>query len=75
MINQRLVGTTPLELSPYPASSYAVSVQQDGYHRWSAGVLVPADKVTRVHARLQKSAEGDRNSRSIGLSIRDDHCD
>jgi len=54
MINQRLVGTTPLELSRYPASSYAVRVQQDGYQRWSAGVLVPADKVTRVHARLQR---------------------
>ena len=55
MINQRLVGTTPLELSRYPASSYAVWVQQDGYRPWSAGVRVPADKVTRVHARLQKS--------------------
>ena len=54
MINQRLVGITPLELSRFPASSYAVRVQQDGYERWSAGVLVPADKVTRVHARLQK---------------------
>jgi PEGA domain len=55
MINQRLVGKTPLELPRYPASSYAVSVQQDGYHRWSAGVLVPADKVTRVHALLKKT--------------------
>ena len=55
MINQRLVGVTPLEISPYPASSYAVWVQQDGYERWTAGVLVAADKVTRVHARLQKS--------------------
>jgi hypothetical protein len=55
MINQRLVGTTPLELSRYPASSYAVRVEHEGYQRWSAGVLVPADKVTRVHARLQKT--------------------
>jgi hypothetical protein len=55
MINQRLVGVTPLELSRYPASSYAVWVQQDGYDRWTSGVRVPADKVTRVHAQLQRS--------------------
>lgn len=57
MINQRPVGVTPLELSRYPASSYAVWIQQDGYERWTAGILVPADKVTRVHAQLQRTHE------------------
>jgi len=55
LINQRQVGVTPLDLARYPASSYAVWVERDGYDRWSAGVLVPANKVTRVKADLQRS--------------------
>jgi hypothetical protein len=54
LINQRPVGVTPLELPRYPASSYAIWVQHEGYERWTAGLLVPANKVTRVNARLQK---------------------
>jgi hypothetical protein len=55
LINQRPVGVTPLDLSRYPASSYAVWVQQEGYQRWTAGVSVPANAVTRVRAQLRKA--------------------
>jgi hypothetical protein len=54
LINQKPVGITPVELPSYPASSYAVWVQHDGYELWTAGVRVPADKVTRVTAHLRK---------------------
>ncbi len=54
LINQEKAGVTPLDLSRYPAASYAVWVEHPGYRRWSAGVLVPANRVTRVKARLQK---------------------
>jgi hypothetical protein len=57
LINQRPVGVTPLELSRFPASSYAVWVQHEGYHRWTAGVRVPANAVTRVRAHLRKSSD------------------
>jgi len=54
LINQRAVGVTPLDLPRYRAASYAVWVEREGYARWSAAVLVPADKVTRLKAQLEK---------------------
>jgi hypothetical protein len=53
-INQRQVGVTPLELPRHPSGSHAVWVQRDGFQRWTAGVLVPADRITRVTARLER---------------------
>jgi len=53
-INQQAVGVTPLDLPRYRAASYAVWVEHEGYARWSAAVLVPADKVTRVKAQLER---------------------
>ncbi|HKY21580.1 MAG TPA: PEGA domain-containing protein [Vicinamibacterales bacterium] len=55
LVNQRPVGVTPLDLGPHPTGSYAVWVQHEGYERWTAGVLVPASKVTRVKAELRKA--------------------
>jgi hypothetical protein len=53
-INQRQMGVTPLELPRHPSGSYAVWVQRDGFQRWTAGVLVPADRITRVTAKLER---------------------
>ena len=52
-INQQQVGVTPLELPRHPAGSSAIWVQQEGYQRWTAGVLVPAGRTTRVTAKLE----------------------
>ena len=54
-INQQQVGVTPLELPRHPAGSSAIWVQQKGYQRWTAGVLVPAGRTTRVTARLENT--------------------
>jgi hypothetical protein len=56
-INQQFVGQTPVTLSDLHAGSRAVWVQSDGYQRWSAGVLVPADKETRLNVKLQRDQQ------------------
>jgi PEGA domain len=57
-VNQTYVGETPLKLPRLRAGSHVVWVQGEGYRRWSAGVLVPADKVTNVRVNLER--ENDR---------------
>lgn len=52
-INRRPVGVTPLKLSSLRAGSHAVQIERDGYERWTAGVQVPADRVTGITAKLQ----------------------
>jgi hypothetical protein len=56
-INQQFVGQTPVTLSDLRAGSRAVWVQSEGYQRWSAGVLVPADKETRLNVKLQRDQQ------------------
>ena len=52
LINQRPAGTTPLHLADYPAGSYAVWVELDGYERWTAAVRVQANRTTTVRPLL-----------------------
>ncbi len=54
LINQSRVGVTPLRLDDYPAGSYALWVQRDGYERWTMAVLVPANRVTQVTSKLTR---------------------
>jgi hypothetical protein len=64
-INRRPVGTTPLRVRRLSAGSHAVWVEREGYERWTAAVLVPADRLTRVNVRLRRavvSVEVDRPS-------------
>jgi hypothetical protein len=63
LINQRPAGTTPLRVTDYPAGSYAVWVEREGYERWTAGVLVQADKTTRIRPVLL--SKPDRQSANI----------
>ena len=55
-INQSRVGVTPLRLDDYPAGSYALWIQHEGYQRWTASVMVPANRVTRVTPKLVAAA-------------------
>ena len=55
-INGRAVGTTPLQVPRLSAGSHAVWLDREGYERWTAGVLVTADRLTRVDVKLQPEA-------------------
>ena len=55
-INGKPAGKTPLRLPGQRAGSMAVQVAHDGFERWSAAVLVPADQLTQVTANLRASA-------------------
>ena len=54
-INQKRVGETPVHLKALRAGSLAVRIERDGYERWTAGVLVAAERQTRVSAKLERS--------------------
>lgn len=55
-INGKPAGKTPLRLPRQRAGSLAVQVAHEGFERWSASVLVPADQLTHVTARLRATA-------------------
>lgn len=55
-VNQERVGFTPLVLQDLRAGSHAVWVESEGYQRWSAGVLVPADKRTKLTVTLHPTS-------------------
>ena len=52
-INQRPVGETPVRLSGLSAGSRVVRIEYPGYERWTAAILVAAEKQAQVSARLQ----------------------
>lgn len=52
-INGKPAGKTPLRLPRQRAGSLAVQIAHDGFERWSAAVLVPADQLTHVSAKLR----------------------
>jgi hypothetical protein len=52
-LNQRLVGETPLQLTPLRAGSHAIRIEHEGYERWTTSVIVPAGKQTHLSADLQ----------------------
>lgn len=56
-LDRRLVGTTPLRKPRLSAGSHAVWVERAGYERWTAAILVPADKLTEVSVRLRREAQ------------------
>jgi hypothetical protein len=53
-VNQERVGETPLTLPQIRAGSRVIWVESDGYQRWSAGVVVPAEKLTRLNVKLTR---------------------
>jgi hypothetical protein len=52
-VDQQHVGETPLKLTRLRAGSHVVRIEREGYDRWTAAVLVAADKQTSVSAKLQ----------------------
>jgi hypothetical protein len=52
-INRQRVGVTPLEVQGLQSGSRVIWIERDGYRRWTAAVDVPADRLTRVSAKLQ----------------------
>ncbi len=52
LINQRPAGITPLRVTDFPAGSHAIWVEREGYERWTAGILVQANKTTHVQPVL-----------------------
>ena len=47
------IGETPVELARLRVGSHVVRIERDGYDRWTAAVLVAADRQTSVSAKLQ----------------------
>ena len=62
LINQRPAGTTPLQLMDYPAGSYAIWVERDGYERWTAGIRVQAGTTTHIRPMLSKPDQQNADS-------------
>jgi hypothetical protein len=52
-VNGRLVGKTPVQLSRYPAGSYVVWVERQGYRRWTSAVQLSAYQTTRISTTLE----------------------
>jgi PEGA domain len=67
-VNQRLAGITPLRVR-LPATSYAIWVEHDGYQRWTAGVAIPADRLTRVRAELEAAVDAPATSAANPQSV------
>jgi hypothetical protein len=55
-INRERAGRTPLRVRNLRAGSHLVWIERDGYRRWTRVVPVPADRVSRVSATLERSA-------------------
>jgi len=56
-VDQQHVGETPLQMKGLRAGSHVIWIEHEGYQRWTAAVLVSADKETRVNAGLQPVRE------------------
>jgi hypothetical protein len=56
-VDQRRVGETPIEIPRLRAGSHAVWVEIEGYVRWTAGVLVRYNSVTRLAPTLERKAD------------------
>jgi PEGA domain len=52
-IDRERVGETPLVLRGLRAGSHVIWIDHDGYQRWTAGVNVPAEEVTKITVTLQ----------------------
>lgn len=54
LVDGRLVGTTPLKLMSVAAGDHAVTIEHDGYRRWTSSVRIFAGKPARVTASLER---------------------
>jgi len=59
-VNGDYMGETPLQVPRLRAGSHVIKVEGQGYRRWTAGVLVPADKITEISVNLERQPGSDR---------------
>ena len=52
-IDRQVAGRTPLRAENLRAGSHLIWIEREGYKRWTGVVAVPADRVTRVSAKLE----------------------
>jgi hypothetical protein len=55
-IDRKYVGDTPITRRQWRAGSHAVRIEGPGYRRWTAAIDVTADRLTKVHAMLQRES-------------------
>jgi serine/threonine protein kinase len=53
-VDGRLVGKTPLKLMSVAPGDHAVTLEHDGYQRWTSSVRIVAGKPARVAASLER---------------------
>ena len=53
-INRKPVGQTPVRISDLKAGSHLVWIERDGYRRFTRVVQVPANRVSRLSAELER---------------------
>jgi len=51
-VDRQRVGATPIQIPRLRAGSHVIWIEREGYQRWTASVLVPAERLTRVTAKL-----------------------
>ncbi len=56
-LNRTYVGDTPVQLNDLRAGSHVVWITRQGYQRWTASVLVAAEKLAHVEVTLQQERE------------------
>jgi len=57
-VNGERMGETPLQVPRLRAGSHVIWIEGQGYRRWTAGITVPADKVTEVSVNLERQPGG-----------------
>ena len=53
-LDEKLIGTTPLQIGEVAAGDHTVRLELDGYQRWSSSVRVVAGERSRVAASLER---------------------
>src|SRR5438034_1039998 len=56
-VDQQPLGKTPIHLKSLRAGEHLVWLEHEGFERWTASVLVPADRQTRVRRSEEHTSE------------------
>jgi hypothetical protein len=63
LMDGRVVGTTPLRLNGVRAGSHALTLDLDGYQRWSTAVSVVSGRENRISPKLFGNGASSRSER------------
>jgi serine/threonine-protein kinase len=53
-VDEKFIGTTPLAVSAMTSGEHTLRVETDGYEAWSSRVRVPANRLTKITATLDR---------------------